>query len=387
MQFGGTEAHSIPTLSAVAAPGHSGGKRNEEEAQGPEVDRVLSAVEAGWFRGAAARANYLAQDRFDLAFAAKELCRRMAVPRQSDLVALRRLARYVLEVPRLVQCFRWQAPTREFVVYTDTDFAGCPRTRRSTNGGAIMRGCHLVKHYSKTQKVVTLSSAEAELGGIVHGATEGLGVQSVAADLGIPGALTLRADAQAAIGICRRSGIGRVRHLAVGQLWIQERIREKAIRLEKVAGEANPADAATKHLCADRLRKCYEAVGCEARSGRSGAAPALAADVEPFLQEASAGRRRTQPGASGEAGSGSPTGPKLTALRGPAAAAPATARRAAAAPATAAPATARPDALRPSQLAPCQAASPGPRRHMLPGPPSAGACPLPRTRLATRTRP
>ena len=48
---------------------------------------------------ASARANYLAQDRFDLAFAAKELCRRMVVPRKSDLVALRRLVRYVLEVP------------------------------------------------------------------------------------------------------------------------------------------------------------------------------------------------------------------------------------------------------------------------------------------------
>ena len=108
----------------------------------------------------------------------------------------------------------------------------------------------------------------------------------MAADLGIPGSLTLRADAQAAIGICRRSGIGRVRHLAVGQLWIQERIREKTIALEKVAGESNPAGAATKHLCAESLRKCYAALGCETRPGRSGAAPALAADIEPFLQEA-----------------------------------------------------------------------------------------------------
>ena len=147
----------------------------EEEAQKEEADRVLTEVEAGWSRGALARANYLAQDRFDLTFAAKELCRRMAVPRRSDFVALRRLVRYVLEVPRLVQCFRWQEPTREFVVFTDTDFAGCPRARRSTNGGAILRGSHLIKHSSKTQKVVTLSSAEAELGGIVHGTTEGMG--------------------------------------------------------------------------------------------------------------------------------------------------------------------------------------------------------------------
>ena len=114
----------------------------------------------------------------------------------------------------------------------------------------------------------------------------------MAADLGIPGTLTLRADAQAAFGICRRSGIGRVRHLAVGQLWIHERIREKTIPLEKVAGEPNPADAATKHLSADRLQRCCATLGCETRPGRSGVAPALAADIEPFLQEAG-GRRRS----------------------------------------------------------------------------------------------
>ena len=131
---------------------------------------------------------------------------------------------------------------------------------------------------------MTLSSAEAELGGIVHGAAEGMGVQSVASDLGVMGRLILRADAQAAIGICRRSGIGRVRHLAVGQLWIQERIRGGAVLLQKVAGDRNPADAATKHLDAKRLQRCCAALGCEPRTGRSSAAPALAADVEPFLQ-------------------------------------------------------------------------------------------------------
>ena len=131
----------------------------------------------------------------------------------------------------------------------------------------------------------------------------------MAADLGIPGTLTLRADAQAAIGICRRSGIGRVRHLAVGQLWIQERIREKTIALEKVAGESNPADAATKHLCAESLRKCYAALGCETRPGRSGAAPALAADVEPFLQETGGTREGPTRPLQGQTlrGAGAPT--------------------------------------------------------------------------------
>ena len=158
-----------------------------------------------------------------------------------------------------------------------------------------MRGSHLLKHYSRTQKVVTLSSAEAELGGVVHGASEGLGIQSIARDLGVETTLTLLADSSAAIGICNRSGIGRVRHLAVGQLWVQERIRSKALFLSKVPGDANPADICTKHLGADALRKRVQIAGGVFREGRSSAAPALAAEVRPFLEEVTPRSRKPAP--------------------------------------------------------------------------------------------
>ena len=252
-----------------------------------DVDEVLDDETAGWFRGAAARANYLAMDRVDISYSAKELCRRMSVPRRSDLVALRRLAKYLLGVPRLVQLFEWQNESG-FDVYADTDFAGCPRTRRSTSGGICLRGRHSIKHWSKTQKTVTLSSAEAELGGVVLAACEGLGVQAVARDLGLGGGLALHADSAAAIGICNRSGIGRVRHLAVGQLWIQERIRDHSIKLHKVLGTENPADLCTKYLSVRDLLRCVTTVNGQVRQGRSEAAPAMAAEVVPFLAEAKA---------------------------------------------------------------------------------------------------
>ena len=70
-----------------------------------------------------------------------------------------------------------------------------------------MMGDHLVKHWSSTQKVVTLSSGEAELAGIVKGAAEALGLRSIAADLGIPVEVRIFADSSAAIGICKRTGI------------------------------------------------------------------------------------------------------------------------------------------------------------------------------------
>ena len=58
-------------------------------------------------------------------------------------------------------------------------------TRRSTSCGVALRGNHLIKHWSSTQRAVTLSSAEAELYGLVKGTTEALGIQSWGLDLGL----------------------------------------------------------------------------------------------------------------------------------------------------------------------------------------------------------
>ena len=108
-----------------------------------------------------------------------------------------------------------------------------------------MWGSHLLKHWSSTQKTIALSSGEAELAGIVKGSAEGLGMVSVAKDLGISMSLKVRADSSAAIRICRREGIGRVRHLAVGQLWVQERIQHKEVTVMKIPRKTNIADART----------------------------------------------------------------------------------------------------------------------------------------------
>merc|ERR1712242_643780 len=89
-------------------------------------------------------------------------------------------------------------------VDADTDFAGGVHTRRSTSGGCATRGGHLLKHWSVTQKTITRSSGEAELGGVVKAATEGIGLQPLAQDLGIDLTLQLYADSSAALGICRR---------------------------------------------------------------------------------------------------------------------------------------------------------------------------------------
>ena len=71
-----------------------------------------------------------------------------------------------------------------------------------------MRGGNCLKLWTKKQQVVSLSSAESELYAAVKTASEGLGVQSVAKDLGILCGLNLHLDASATMGLVNRRGDG-----------------------------------------------------------------------------------------------------------------------------------------------------------------------------------
>ena len=165
--------------------------------------------------------------------------------------------------------------TDELTVFVDTDFAGCTRTRRSTSGGVLMMGNHVLKHYSSTQPTVALSSGEAELVGIVKGATTGLGMQSLANDLGVKVSVHVRTDATAAIGICRRRGLGKVRHLDVADLWVQVRLKTRDFALSKIPGSQHPADALTKYVEKQTLITMLDIMNLKLDDGRPELAPKL----------------------------------------------------------------------------------------------------------------
>jgi hypothetical protein len=264
---------------ALGAPG-----THSKDFDGEYDEGELPEATARLFRSFAARANYLALDRPDISQATKELCRRMSAPRTGDLQALSRVARYLAGASRVVYEYPWQQrPVLR--AYTDSDFAGCVATRRSTSGGAVLLGDHLLKHWASTQKKITLSSGEAELGAVVRGFSEVLGIQSVARDLGVELKPEVHADSSAAIGICQRSGIGKVRHLAVAQLWAQDLVRSKVCRLYKVLGTANPADLMTKPLARTEIDGHLERLGLSRATGRAETAPRADAGVDTTLAD------------------------------------------------------------------------------------------------------
>ena len=88
-----------------------------------------------------------------------------------------------------------------------------------------MIGHHCIKSWAKTLPVLALSSGEAELMAVVKGTTEVLGLQALYSDLGMSVKVAVRNDATAAIGIVSRIGLGKVRHLSVADLWVQQAAR------------------------------------------------------------------------------------------------------------------------------------------------------------------
>ena len=137
---------------------------------------LMPPADAIRYRGIAARFNFLAQDRVDLQYACKEASRRMARPQVADWAILKRMGRYLIGCPRYVQRMPWQSVPVRLDTYTDSDWAGCKATCRSTSGGVVQLGQHCLKSWSCTQAIVALSSAEAELYALTKGAAQALGM-------------------------------------------------------------------------------------------------------------------------------------------------------------------------------------------------------------------
>ena len=123
---------------------------------------TLSPVDATTYRALSARANFLAQDRADIGFATKELCKEFSVPRRLSQQRLKRLGRYLMERTRCVTSYNYQEKDRVITTWVDSDYARCKKTRKSTSGGITMFGTHPIKSWATTQGVIALSSGEAE---------------------------------------------------------------------------------------------------------------------------------------------------------------------------------------------------------------------------------
>ena len=72
--------------------------------------------------------------------------------------------------------------------------------------------------------------------------------------------MTIIGDSTASRGVLLREGTGRIKHLEVKQLWLQERVADGSVKVIQQPRKSNVADALTHHWSGESLGH-YEAMG------------------------------------------------------------------------------------------------------------------------------
>ncbi|XP_042009232.1 uncharacterized mitochondrial protein AtMg00810-like [Salvia splendens] len=145
---------------------------------------------------------YLSHTRPDITYAVGVVSQFMHQPQEDHMEAALRIARYLKGTTCHV-VFLERKEDLEVDGFTDADWASNPVDRRSTGGYFTFVGGNLVTWRSKKQKVVALSSAEAEFRGMKSGLMEIMWLRRLLTEIGFPPTLKSRlfCDNKATISI------------------------------------------------------------------------------------------------------------------------------------------------------------------------------------------
>ena len=108
-----------------------------------------------------------------------------------------------------------------------------------------------------------------ELSAIVTASSEAVGLLQMAESLGISLRARVMVDSSAALAVTQRKGNGKLRHVRVGELWVQQAAEDGELEYQKVKGSLNLADVCTKHLPGSQLWELIAKTSQEPRAGRA----------------------------------------------------------------------------------------------------------------------
>ena len=195
--------------------------------------------------------------RTDIAYAVNQLSRFANAPRLIHWKAMKRLLRYLKGMPDLGLQYTKDGNS-EVVGYSDADWGG-RADRKSTSGVCFtLAGCAIYWR-SRTQRVVALSTAEAELIALTEAVKEAMHIGYLSREF-TPGAkkqqpLFIYCDNQAAIIISSETRFSeRTKHIDIRYFFCREKVEDGSVSIKFVPSQANLADFFTKPL----LRVIFE---------------------------------------------------------------------------------------------------------------------------------
>ncbi|KAL5827802.1 hypothetical protein ACOSQ3_019653 [Xanthoceras sorbifolium] len=201
--------------------------------------------------------------RPDIAQAVGAVSRYMNNPGKIHWEAVKWILRYLRGTTNKILCFKGGDTT--LTGYVDADLAGNVDIRKSTTGYVYTLGGTAVSWVSQLQKIVALSTTEAEYVAVTEASKEMVWLQSFLEELGKKQEdNVLYCDSQSAIHLAKNPSFhSRTKHIQLRYHFIRSLLEDGILKLEKISGAQNPADMLTKTVTTDKLKLCSASVGLQ----------------------------------------------------------------------------------------------------------------------------
>lgn len=147
-------------------------------------------------------------------------------------------------------------------VYSDADWAGCVKTRKSISSHIILVNGGAVSWASTQQKIVALSSAESEYTAATEAAKSAVWITKIYNEILYPITPKIYVDNQSAIRLCNSNAFHRrTKHFDVKSKFIKDLVEKKQIELAYIPTEEQRADIGTKSLTRVTFQKLRDLIG------------------------------------------------------------------------------------------------------------------------------
>lgn len=205
------------------------------------------------YRSVVGSLRYLCNTRPDITHAVGIVSRHMEAPGAPQWAAVKQILRYVRGTSGYGCCYRRTMEEAELVGYSDSDLAGDVNDRKSTTGVVFFLNGSPITWTSQKQKVVALSSCEAEYmaAAAATAACQGIWLSRLYGELAghDPMMVKLFIDNKSAIALSKNPvHHDRSKHIDIRFHFIRECIEDGKVQVEHVGTERQLADLLTKAL-------------------------------------------------------------------------------------------------------------------------------------------
>lgn len=220
-------------------------------------------VDATYYRSMIGDLLYLTATRPDIMQAVGMVGRFQFAPKQSHLLAVKRILRYLKGTSDFGLWYPKDS-TLTVTAYTDADWAGSIDDRKSTSGNAFFLGDYSVSWLSKKQSSISLSTAETEYIAAVDCCSQILWMKEALKDLNIctDQPISVYCDNTSAISLSKNPMMhSRTKHIPIKYHFLREQVAKQNIVLEYISTKEQIADIFTKPLPQEAFEHLRQKMG------------------------------------------------------------------------------------------------------------------------------